>query len=114
MVSTDNETAGARRAGPAPGLVAAAYAFVFLAGLLLISPFGGKSGFPGPGEPLNVMLAFFQKRAPSVRVFGALQFGAAIPLGIFTSTMSAGYGSSVSELRAPTLPSLGDSRRLSA
>lgn len=86
-VSTDTKTPGTRHAGPAPGLVAAAYAFVFLAGLLLIRPFSGKTGFPGPGEPVNVMLAFFQTRAPSVRLFGALQFGAAIPLGIFTATM---------------------------
>ena len=33
------------------------------------------------------MLAFFQSQASSVRLFGALQFGAAVPLGIFTATM---------------------------
>jgi hypothetical protein len=87
---------------------------VFLAGLLLISPFAGKPGFPNPGEPLNVMLAFFQSRGPSVRLFGALQSGAAIPLGIFTATWSAGYGFSVSAQRAPTLLYLADSRRLLA
>ena len=86
-VSTDPKTPAARHAGPAPGLVAVACAFVFGAGLLLVSPLGGKGSFPGPGEPLNVMLAFFQTRTPSVRLFGALQFGAAIPLGIFTATI---------------------------
>jgi hypothetical protein len=87
IISTDPNTTVARHAGPPPGFVAIAYALVFLAGLSLISPFGGKPGFPKPDDPLNVVVAFFQSRGPSVRLFGALQFGAAIPLGIFTATM---------------------------
>ena len=87
ILTTDPKTTEPRHAGPSPGLVATAYALLFLAGLSLISPFGGKPGFPNPGDPLNVMLVFFQSRGPSVRLFGALQFGAAIPLGIFTATM---------------------------
>jgi hypothetical protein len=86
IVSSDPKTR-ARHAGPSPGFVAIAYALVFLAGLALISPFDGKPGFPKPGDPLNAVLAFFQSKGPSVGLFGALQFGAAIPLGIFTATM---------------------------
>lgn len=86
IVSTD-PTTRARHAGPSPGIVAITYALISLAGLALISPFDGTPGFPNQGDPLNAVLAFFQSRAPSVRLFGALQFGAAIPLGIFTATM---------------------------
>ena len=89
IVSTDPSTARVRHAGPSPGFVAIAYSLVFLAGLSLISPFGGKPGFPNPGDPLSALLAFFQSRGPSVRLSGALQFGAAIPLGIFTATMAS-------------------------
>ena len=85
--STDSKAARARHAGPSPGIVVTVYALLFLAGVLLVSPLGGKPGFPDPGDSLNVMLAFFQARVSSVRLFGALQFGAAIPLGIFTATM---------------------------
>lgn len=84
---TSTDPARARHAGPSPGIVATVYALLFLAGLLFVSPIGGKPGFPNPGDPLNVLLAFFQARVSAVRLFGALQFGAAIPLGIFTATM---------------------------
>jgi hypothetical protein len=81
------KAAATRHAGPSPGIVAAVYGLVFLAGLLPISPLGGKPGFTNPGASVDAMLVFLKARVPSVRLFGALQFGAAIPLGIFTVTM---------------------------
>jgi hypothetical protein len=58
-----------------------------MAGLYPVTAFGGKPVFPGPGESLDVILTFFQARAPAVLLCAALQFGAAIPLGIFTATI---------------------------
>jgi hypothetical protein len=74
-------------AGPNPAIVATVYSLLFLAGLLPVAPLGGKPGFPNPTASLNAMEAFFQARAYSVLVLGALQFAAAIPLGIFTATV---------------------------
>jgi hypothetical protein len=58
-----------------------------MTGLYPVTAFTGKSVFPPPGESLDVILAFFQARASDVLLCGALQFGAAIPLGIFTATI---------------------------
>jgi hypothetical protein len=76
-----------RHAGPPPGIVAAAYTLLFLAGLYPVSPLGGKPAFPAPGQSLNEIVAFFQARPSAVLLCTALQFGAAIPLGIFTATV---------------------------
>ena len=70
--STISKTAGMRHAGPSPGIVAIVYGLLFVAGLLLIGPLGGRPGFPNPNDSLDVVLAFFQARVSSVRLFGAL------------------------------------------
>ena len=59
LSSHDTNLVSPRHAGPNPGMVAAVFAALFLA-----AGFAGSAG-------------------------GALQFGAAIPLGIFTATMSS-------------------------
>ena len=81
------QSAWARHAGPPPGFVAIAYSLLFLAGLYPVSPFAGKPAFPNPGQSLNAMVAFFQAHPFAVLFCAALQFGAAIPLGIFTATV---------------------------
>jgi hypothetical protein len=74
-------------AGPNPGIVAIVYALLFNAGLYFVISFTGKPHFPGPWEPSDTIAAYFQSHAGAVRACGFLQFGAAIPLGIFTATM---------------------------
>jgi hypothetical protein len=71
--------------GPPPGIVALIYTLLFLAGLYPVTVFGGRPAFPQPGESLNSIVAFFQTRSSAVLFCAALQFGAAIPLGIFTA-----------------------------
>ena len=65
----------------------AAYTLLFLAGLYPVTIFGGQPYYPGPWEPVETIAAFFQARPMAVRVCAFLQFGAAIPLGIFTATI---------------------------
>ena len=76
-----------RHAGPPLAPVAAAYALLFLAGLYPVNVFGGQPYFPGPWESPEAIAAFFKDRGDAVRLCAALQFGAAIPLGIFTATV---------------------------
>jgi hypothetical protein len=76
-----------RHAGPPLGLVATSFVLLFLAGLYPVTAFGGEPVFPGPGESLDVIVTFFQTRPSAVLLCAALQFGAAIPLGIFTATV---------------------------
>ncbi len=87
MISTQDTTTRVRHAGPSPGIVATIFVLLFIAGLYPVTAFGGKPVFPGPGDSLDLILAFFQARASAVLLCAALQFGAAIPLGIFTATI---------------------------
>jgi hypothetical protein len=73
--------------GPHPGVVAIVYTLLFNAGLYQVISFTGGPRFPGPWESGAVIAAFFQNHATAVLICAFLQFGAAIPLGIFTATM---------------------------
>lgn len=76
-----------RHAGPPLGLVALIYTLLFLAGLYPVTIFGGLPHFPGPWESPDTIAAFFRARPDAVRLCAFLQFGAAIPLGIFTASV---------------------------
>jgi hypothetical protein len=73
--------------GPPLAPVAIAYTLLFLAGLYPVTIFGGQPYFPGPWESIDTIAAFFQARPMAVRICAFLQFGAAIPLGIFTASV---------------------------
>ena len=73
--------------GPHPGIVAIVYALLFNVGLYQVVSFTGGPHFPGPWEPGSAIAPYFQEHSKSVMICAFLQFGAAIPLGIFTATM---------------------------
>jgi hypothetical protein len=75
-----------RHAGPPLWIPAAMYTILFLAGLYPVTVFGGHPHFPGPWEAPETMAAFFDARPTAVRICAFLQFGAAIPLGIFAAS----------------------------
>src|SRR5262245_49904943 len=75
-----------RHAGPPLWLMATMYSILFLAGLYPVTVFGGQPSFPGPWESTDTIVAFFQARPTAVRLSAPLQFGAAIPLGIFAAS----------------------------
>src|SRR6267378_7571165 len=85
MTTTDlkNKT----HAGPNPGIVAIIHALLFNAGLYFVISFTGRPHFPGPWESRETIAAYFQGHSRAVLACAFLQFGAAIPLGIFTATM---------------------------
>src|SRR5215467_6497356 len=85
-------------AGPNPGIVAIIYTLLFNAGLYFVISFRGPvhlaaSGtavrpyFPGPWESAQTIATYFQGHPSAVLMCAFLQFGAAIPLGLFTATM---------------------------
>ena len=81
-----------RHAGPHLGALAIVYAVLFNAGLCAVSAFGVPFGvkvpyWPGPWEPASVIVAYFQTHPTAVLICTFLQFGALIPLGIFTATV---------------------------
>jgi hypothetical protein len=75
-----------RHPSPPLGIVAIAYAVLFCAGLYPVTMFGGMPYYPGPWESIQTITAFFQARPTAVLLCAFLQFGSAIPLGIFTSS----------------------------
>jgi hypothetical protein len=74
-------------AGPHPGFVAIVYTLLFNAGLYPVISFTGGPHFPGPWESSDAIAVYFQGHAGAVLMCAFLQFGAAIPLGIFTAIM---------------------------
>jgi hypothetical protein len=73
--------------GPHPGIVAIVYTLLFNVGLYQVISFTGGPHFPGPWESSEAIAPYFQEHSKAVVICAFLQFGAAIPLGIFTATM---------------------------
>lgn len=76
-----------QHAGPNPGIVASVFVALFLAGLYPVTAFGGMPYFPGPSESPATIAAFFLARPSAVLVCAFFQFGASVPLGVFTATV---------------------------
>ncbi len=85
-------------AGPHPGIVAIIHTLLFNAGLYFVVSFrvpehlaasatAVRPHFPGPWESGYTIVTYFQTHPHQVLWCAFLQFGAAIPLGIFTATI---------------------------
>ncbi len=74
--------------GPHPGFVALAFTLLFNAGLsFVISLRGIPPYFPGPWEPAETIVRYFQNQSHDVLFCAFFQFCSSIPLGIFTATI---------------------------
>jgi hypothetical protein len=76
-------------AGPNPGILALVYTLLFNAGLYQVVTFTGGPHYPGPWEPGDTIAAYFRNHATPVLWCAFLQFGAAVPLGIYVATMAS-------------------------
>jgi hypothetical protein len=96
MIATIQSKPGHR--GPHPGALAIIYTLLFNVGLYFVvafrhpehlatSPTAVRPYFPGPWESAQTIATYFQTHSHSVLMCAFFQFGAAIPLGIFTATM---------------------------
>jgi hypothetical protein len=77
---------GRSHQSPPLGILAIVFTVLFCAGLYPVTAFGGKPYFPGPWESPQTIVAFFQARPSAVLLCAFLQFGSAIPMGIFTAS----------------------------
>jgi hypothetical protein len=84
--NTQSVQIGRRHQSPPLGILAIVFTVLFCAGLYPVTAFGGKPYFPGPWESPQTIVAFFQARPSAVLLCAFLQFGSAIPLGIFTAS----------------------------
>lgn len=85
--ASNNMNSGARHASPPLGILAIVYTLLFNAGLYFVISFTGGPHFPGPWESGDTIVAYFQEHASAALWCAFLQFGAAIPLGIFTASV---------------------------
>jgi hypothetical protein len=79
----------ARHAAPNPGWVASIFTALFLAGLVPVTLIVSETHFPSPLQSADEIMAYFRANADRVAVCAFLQFGAAIPLGIYTAAMTS-------------------------
>ena len=62
---------------------------LFIAGLVPVTLLAGDTHFPAPTQPLHEITEYFRANPSKVAICAFLQFGAAIPLGIYTATMTS-------------------------
>ncbi|MFC4395564.1 hypothetical protein [Arthrobacter sedimenti] len=80
---------GARSGGPHPGVLASVSLGIFLASLAAIPVVAGGQWFVSPIAPAVDVAEFFRRYGVAAQVAGMLQFGSAVPLGIFAATVYA-------------------------
>ena len=74
-----------KHAGPPLWLLAILYTVLFNAGLYPVTMLAGKPYWPGPWEPANVVVPYFQTHHTAVLTCLFLQFGAIICFGLFSA-----------------------------
>ncbi len=88
MTVTQNApVAAVKHAGPPLWLPASLYVVLFNIGLAPVTMAGGLPYWPGPWEPANIIVSYFQSHASRVLFCLFLQSGATICLGLFTATV---------------------------
>lgn len=80
-------SAGSHR-GPHLGVLAIVFTVLFNGGLYFVISFSANAPhFPGPWESAEIITAYFQGQPHAVLMCAFLQFGAAIPLGLYTASI---------------------------
>jgi hypothetical protein len=74
-----------KHAGPPLWLLAILYTVLFNAGLYPVTTMAGTAHWPGPWEPADVIIPYFQTHHTAVLACMFLQFGATICLGLFSA-----------------------------
>ncbi|MDQ0031790.1 hypothetical protein [Arthrobacter bambusae] len=87
--SIPDEDRPTRSGGPHPGILALISLAIFLASLIMSAILTGGQTFVSPFSPTRQVAAFFQQNVAAMRVGGMLQFGSAVPLGIYAATVYA-------------------------
>ncbi|GAA4257713.1 DUF4386 domain-containing protein [Dactylosporangium darangshiense] len=75
--------------GPHLGALGIVFAALFVGGVVIATIVAGGKPYPSPFVDGAEIIAYFRDHRLAVQIGGALQFGAAIPLAIYSATASA-------------------------
>jgi hypothetical protein len=75
--------------GPSLGALGIVFVALFAASLVVATAMTGGARFPRPYDPVPLARDYFTQHADAVRIAAFLQFGSAIPLGLFTATVTS-------------------------
>ena len=75
--------------GPSLGALCVVFVSLSILSLAVTGVMTGGAHFPTPYEPVALAQDYFSRYAAVIRIAAFLQFGAAIPLGIFTATVTS-------------------------
>ena len=75
--------------GPSLGALGVVFVSLFALSLAVTMAMTGGARFPTPYEPVALAQDYFSRYANAIRIAAFLQFGAAIPLGIYTATVTS-------------------------
>jgi hypothetical protein len=89
MTETTNSADISFHRGPSLGALGIVFVFLFIASLVVTIIMTGGAHFPTPYEPIALAQDYFSRYPDAIRIATFLQFGAAIPLGIFTATVTS-------------------------
>lgn len=87
-LETQQSTQVAEHRGPSLGVVALVHVGLFVASLVVLGVMK-KGAFPLPYASVEAAQTFYAQNTEAVRISAFLQFGAAIPLGIFTAAITS-------------------------
>lgn len=77
----------AQHRGPSLLIVALTFTLLFAASIVAPVVMGHGEHYPSPYQAIELSSLYFKMHTDALRVSSFLQFGAAIPLGIFTATV---------------------------
>ena len=75
--------------GPHLGIVAIVFVTLFVSSLIVLRVLTNGASFPTPEWPEDLVKDYFNQFGSVVRIISFLQFSSAIPLGIFTATVTS-------------------------
>jgi hypothetical protein len=78
-----------RHYGPHLGIVAIVFVALFVSSLIVSEVGTNGASFPRPDWPEDLVRDYFNQFGSVVRIISFLQFSSAIPLGIFTATITS-------------------------
>ena len=103
--TAEPDARGARHRGPSLLAVAIVFVSLFVASLVTVAVMTGGGHLPSPFEPAAT--TFFSDHADAVRWSAFLQFGAAVPLAIFTATVTSRLRFLSTEVAGHTIAAVG-------